>query len=134
MGYLSGSITHNNDFKLIMPNIIRAMKKHSNLYLQVVGLLDVPDEMLEFKDRIIFSHFVDWTKLPMLIRSIDINLAPLEQSIFNEAKSENKWTEAALVKIPTIASDVGAFKSQIVDGKTGLLCKTKKIGMKSWKS
>lgn len=126
MGYLSGSITHNNDFKLIMPNIIRAMKKHSNLYLQVVGLLDVPDEMLEFKDRIIFSHFVDWTKLPMLIRSIDINLAPLEQSIFNEAKSENKWTEAALVKIPTIASDVGAFKSQIVDGKTGLLCKTKK--------
>ena len=47
MGYLSGSITHNNDFKLIMPNIIRAMKKHSNLYLQVVGLLDVPDEMLE---------------------------------------------------------------------------------------
>ena len=48
------------------------------------------------------------------------------RSIFNEAKSENKWTEAALVKIPTIASDVGAFKSQIVDGKTGLLCKTKK--------
>ncbi len=126
IGYLSGSITHNDDFKLIMPNIIKAMKRHSNLYLQIVGLLDIPNEMLEFKDRIISSPFMDWIKLPTLIRSIDINLAPLEQSKFNEAKSENKWTEAALVKIPTIASDVGAFKSQIKDGETGLLCKTKK--------
>ena len=126
IGYLSGSITHNDDFKLIMPNIIKAMKNHSNLYLQVVGLLDIPDEMKEFEDRIITSPFMDWTKLPMLIRSIDINLAPLEQSTFNEAKSENKWTEAALVKVPTIASDVGAFKSQIEDGKTGFLCKNKK--------
>ena len=27
MGYLSGSITHNDDFKLIMPSIIKALKK-----------------------------------------------------------------------------------------------------------
>ena len=58
-----------------------------------------------------------------VIASIDINLAPLEESLFNEAKSENKWTEAALTKIPTIASDVGAFKSEIQDEVTGVLCK-----------
>ena len=27
MGYLSGSITHNDDFKLIMPSIIKLLKK-----------------------------------------------------------------------------------------------------------
>ena len=122
IGYLSGSITHNDDFKLIMPTIIKLLKKYDNVYLQIVGLLDLPDEMQEVKDKVLTSPFIDWKELPKLIRSIDINLAPLEDTIFNEAKSENKWTEAALVKIPTVASNVGAFKDAIENGKTGLLC------------
>lgn len=126
IGYLSGSITHNDDFKLIMPSIVEVLKKYENVYLKIVGLLDLPPEMVEVKDKVITSPFIDWKELPKLIRSVDINLAPLEDTIFNEAKSENKWTEAALVKIPTIASNVGAFKSEIMDGKTGLLCDNKK--------
>lgn len=122
IGYLSGSITHNDDFKLIMPSIVNVLKKYDNVYLEIVGLLDLPEEMQDVKDKIITAPFMDYRDLPKLIRSIDINLAPLEDTIFNEAKSENKWTEAALVKIPTIASNVGAFKSQIVNEKTGLLC------------
>ena len=126
LGYLSGTITHNDDFKLIMPSIIHVLRKYDNVYLQIVGLLDLPDEMQDLKHKVITSPFMDWKELPKLTRSIDINLAPLEDSIFNEAKSENKWTEAALVKIPTVASNVGAFKSQIIDGKTGFLCSDEK--------
>lgn len=126
IGYLSGTITHNDDFKMIMPTVVKLLKKYDNLYLQIVGLLDLPKEMEEVKDKVLTSPFVDWKELPKLIRSIDINLAPLEDSIFNEAKSENKWTEAALVKIPTVASNVGAFKDAIEDGKTGLLCNDEK--------
>ena len=122
IGYLSGSITHNDDFKLIMPSIINVLKKYNNVYLEIVGLLDLPDEMKDVEHKVITAPFMDYRELPQLIRSIDINLAPLEDTIFNEAKSENKWTEAALVKIPTIASNVGAFKSQVVNEKTGLLC------------
>lgn len=122
IGYLSGSITHNDDFKLIMPAIVKILKEYKNVYLKIVGLLDLPNEMNEVKNKIITSPFVDYKELPRLIRSIDINLAPLESSIFNEAKSENKWTEAALVKIPTIASNTGAFKTEIMDNKTGILC------------
>lgn len=125
IGYLSGSITHNDDFKLIMNSVVKILKEYDNVYLKIVGLLDLPKEMEDVKDKIITSPFVDYKKLPELIRSIDINLAPLEDTIFNEAKSENKWTEAALVKIPTIASDVGAFKSQIINNKTGILCDNK---------
>ncbi len=110
LGYLSGSITHNPDFELILPVLTKIMDKYKNVYLKVVGILDIPQELDKYKERIIVSPFVDWEKLPELIASIDINLAPLEESLFNEAKSENKWMEAALVKVPTIASDIGAFK------------------------
>lgn len=95
------------------------MEKYPTLELHVVGELDVPKEMEPYRSRIVARPFVDWKKLPQLIASLDINLAPLEQSIFNEAKSENKWVEAALVKVPTVASDVGAFARMIEDGQTG---------------
>lgn len=124
MSYLSGSITHNDDFKMILPVVQRLMKEHDNLYLKVVGLLDIPEELQEFKSRILTAPFVSWLELPNIIASIDINLAPLEESIFNEAKSENKWTEASLCKTVTVASNFGAFKTCIRDGVDGLLCDT----------
>lgn len=124
IGYLSGSITHNPDFDLIKPAILRLMSEHSNVYLEVMGYLDLPEEFEPFKRRIIKKKFSDWRKLPKIIADLDVNLAPLAPSIFNEAKSENKWTEAALVNTLTIASDLGAFSEVIEDGKTGLLAKT----------
>ena len=131
MGYFSGSITHNSDFELIMPTIIDLLKKHDNLYLKIVGILDLPSEMEVVKDKVLVAPFCDWEKLPELVHSVDINLAPIENTIFNEAKSENKWTEAALVKVPTVASNVGAFKAAIQNGKTGLLCTTEKEWLNS---
>lgn len=130
MGYFSGSITHNSDFELIMPTIVNLLKKYDNLYLKIVGLLDLPKEMECVREKILVSPFCDWQELPELIRSVDINLAPLESTIFNEAKSENKWTEAALVKVPTVASNVGAFKVAIENNETGILCGTEK----SWQT
>ena len=122
MGYLSGSITHNADFEMILPAIVHIMKKYSNVYLKVVGELDLPEELQLFKERIVTAPFVEWQALPEIIASLDINLAPLEMTIFNEAKSENKWVEAALCKVPTIASNIGAFKECIENGITGVLC------------
>lgn len=122
LGYLSGSITHNPDFELIKDAILRVMEEHNNVYLRVVGLLDIPKEFEKYKDRVLNTEFVDWQKLPEIIRSLDINLAPITKSIFNAAKSENKWTEASLCKVITLASNYGAFKTSIVDGKTGILC------------
>lgn len=124
LGYFSGSITHNDDFKLILPAIVKLMKNYSQTELHIVGLLDIPEDLKEFSDRIVAHPFVEWEKLPELIASVDINLAPLEENIFNEAKSENKWIEAALVRVPTIASDLGAFNRMIEHNTTGVLCNT----------
>lgn len=121
-GYFSGSITHNQDFEMILPSIVKCMSKFDNFYLSIVGELDIPKELETYKDRIIVNSFVDWTELPELVASVDINLAPLCDTLFNKAKSENKWTEASLVKVVTIASNVGAFQKVINDGETGVLC------------
>ena len=126
IGYLSGSITHNADFELIMPTIKEIMGKYSNVYLKVVGLLDVPKDLEEYSNRILSVPFMSWMELPKIIASLDINLAPLEDSIFNKAKSENKWVEAALCKVPTVASNIGAFHEMIHNGEDGFLCSTEK--------
>lgn len=126
LGYFSGSITHNDDFQLILPLIVSLLKQYSNLKLYLVGELDLPKELRPYKKQIKISPFVDWQNLPWLISSVDINLAPLCENVFNEAKSENKWAEAALVKVPTIASNLGALKKMIQDGETGYLCSNEK--------
>lgn len=122
IGYFSGSITHNDDIELILPVLSKVMEKHENAHLYFVGELDIPAELESFRDRIHSMPFVDWKELPGLIAGVDINIAPLCGTVFNAAKSENKWVEAALVKVPTIASRVGAMEHMISDGETGLLC------------
>ncbi len=126
LGYLSGSITHNPDVELIKPVLIRLMRKYDFLKLKLIGEISIPDEFKEFQDRIVFAPFMSWENLPKVIASLDINLAPLEKSIFNEAKSENKWVEAALCQVVTVASDIGAFHTMIHNREDGFLCKNEK--------
>ena len=121
IGYFSGSISHNENFELIKPAIMQLLKKYSNVQLHIVGILDIPKDMKPFENQIVTHDYVDWDKLPVLISEVDINLAPLVDSIFNRAKSEIKWIEAALVKVPTVASKIGAFSDMVIDGETGLL-------------
>ena len=126
IGYFSGSLTHNDDFLLVLPALSEVMRENPNVELHICGELELPKELKGLKAQIVTHPFVDWKKLPQLIAEIDINIAPLEESVFNEAKSENKWVEAALVKVPTIASNVGAFARMIQNDNTGILCTTEK--------
>lgn len=130
IGYFSGSITHNENFNLIKNDLLQLMNDFNNVELHLVGHIDLPKEFIIYKDRIVLHDYVDWKELPKLISQVDINLAPLKKSIFNEAKSEIKWIEAALVKVVTVASNIGAFKDMIQDGKTGVLCEDNQWFMK----
>ena len=123
IGYFSGSISHNENFELIKPAIKEVLDNYPFVELHIVGHLDIPQDMKPYTQRIIVHDYVDWKTLPQLISQVDINLAPLVESVFNRAKSEIKWIEAALVKVPTIASHIGAFADMMIDGQTGLLAK-----------
>lgn len=88
-----------------------------------MGILELPVELKLFASQIQMEGFVDYQKLPERIASVDINLAPLTDTIFNRAKSENKWVEAALVQTVTAASNLGAFAEMVQDGEDGVLCR-----------
>ena len=125
IGYFSGTVTHNADFEMIQPALTRVMDENPEVRLLLMGKLDLPKDLEPYVARIIQKPFADWETLPEIIAGVDINLAPTEQSIFNEAKSENKWVEAALVKVATVASRIGAFEEMIQDGVTGFLASDK---------
>ena len=122
IGYFSGSITHNSDLFMIKSVLIKILKEFKNVQILLMGELNYPDYLKDFHSKVIFHKFIDWRNLPEIISNVDINIVPLENNIFNSAKSENKWVEASLVKVPTIVSNVGIFKQIIKHNETGLLC------------
>lgn len=122
LGYFSGSATHNKDWLLIEDAVIKVMKSNDNVELLLVGVLETGSKLLEFGHRVRIMSFVDWRLLPKLLRSIDINLMPLENELFHKCKSENKWMEAGLVGVPTIASRNSELDSVLEDGKNVIFC------------
>lgn len=122
IGYFSGNITHDQDFEMVLPAIVRLMETYDNVRLCLVGEITLPEELKQFRERVVINKLVEWERLPELISTVDINIAPLVDTLFNRAKSENKWVEAALVRVATVASNTGAFARMIKDGNTGILC------------
>lgn len=123
LGYFSGSTTHNDDFESIKDVLISIMKENINIHLLVAGQIELPVEFNSVKNQVERFEFVSWKELPHLLMKADINLMPLENTIFHACKSENKWMEAALVNVPTIASWNNELGTIIQDGVDGFLCK-----------
>ena len=72
-------------------------------------------------ERIPFCSFAHY--LGFLAES-DISIAPLEDYIFNEAKSNIKYLEASILGIPSVCSARASFRQVITPGENGYLCNT----------
>jgi hypothetical protein len=79
----------------------------------VVGDFDQAQfpEFTPFVDRLDQRPFVEWTRLPAEISRVDINLIPLVLNPFTEAKSDLKYYEAAVLKIPSVATLTEFFRA-----------------------
>ena len=122
IGYFSESFSNYSDFEMIKSALLKILKEFKQV--QILLMVDnyFPDYLNEFSSQIIFKKFIDWRKMPEIIANIDINIVPLQNNSFNYAKSEMKWVEVSMVKVPTIASNLGIFKEVINHNETGLLC------------
>lgn len=131
LGYAAGTKTHQRDFKVIAPVLLRILKayKHASLVLfrdkQGEPLVDL-DEMGEgWADLVTSIEWRPFSPIHELVNEVarfDVNLAPLElEQRRCQAKSELKFFEAALVDVPTIASPTAPFQEAIKDGITGFL-------------
>lgn len=125
LGYASGTPTHNRDFALIQPVLRGLLGRYPNVRLALAGHLTAQYEWGESAKQVQRIPFVPWQKLPEVLSTFSVNLAPLRvDNPFSHSKSEIKFMEAALLGIPTVASPTQAFQHAITSGNNGYLART----------
>ncbi|MCP1203153.1 glycosyltransferase [Acetobacter oryzoeni] len=119
--YGSGTRTHDADFRLAATGILAAMQVDTRLTLHIIGDLTLPSEFDAMGDRVQTQTGLDYAAYMKLLAQADITIAPLEPTIFNDAKSNIKFLEAAVLSLPVICSPRDAFMQIVQDGKNGLV-------------
>lgn len=122
IGYFSGTPTHRKDFAIARGALGRLLDRHDHVRVRIAGYLDhVSEELLRHEDRVGTLPFTDFLNLQRLIAAVEVNIAPLQQQVFSNCKSDLKYFDAAAVGVPTIASPTFALSSAIEHGRNGLL-------------
>ena len=122
IGYFSGTATHSGDFAIATEALATVMKERPRVRLRIVGDLDLTGTPLEaFADRMETRQAVDFLNLQRFISATEININPLQDTVFHNCKSELKYFDAAAVKVPTLASPTFAYRQAIEDGYNGRL-------------
>lgn len=123
-----GSNTHEDDWRMVIPAIDRVLMERENVRLAIWG--SVPSIMEEYsekdhwKGRVEFQsgrHSDDFFRSLGENLVADIGIAPLQDTWFNQAKSNIKFIEYSLAGVPVIASDVSPYSGSISNGVDGFL-------------
>ncbi|WP_209542229.1 glycosyltransferase [Variovorax sp. 1615] len=124
IGYGSGSRTHDGDFGIVASALLAVMQRHPQVRLAIHGPLELPAPFRRFADRVFQIPFLQGDDYLRALASWQISIAPLEDSLFNEAKSNIKFIEAAILGVPSICSGTAPFREAIEHGRTGLIADT----------
>jgi len=119
--YGSGTKTHDIDFLSASEAVYNVLSKRPNVKLRIIGELNIESRFDRFSDRIERFQFTTFAGYLEKVAGADISIAPLEQTVFNDAKSNIKFLEASVLGLPSVCSPVDAFRSAIIDGETGFL-------------
>ena len=122
--YGSGTRTHDADFALAAPAIERLMRAHPALRLRIIGDLTLPNALHRFGTRVEALAGTNYRDYLRLLSEADIATAPLEATLFNDAKSNIKFQEAAILGLPCVASPRAAFADIMVQDRNGLLAES----------
>ena len=121
IAYGSGTKTHDADFLVVANPLLSVLRARPNVRLRVIGVLNLPIEFDDVEDQIerfpLSSYDIYLTRLSQC----DINIAPLEDTVFNDAKSNIKYLEASILNVSSVCSPRAAFRTSIQHGNTGYL-------------
>lgn len=123
--YGSNTLAHKDDFVniLLEPLLTIADTYLDSIEIYLVGTFVFDDDLLTSRKNIfLIDGGLDLNTYWDLLRKMDINLAVLRSYPATDCKSEIKWLEAALFKIPSIVSNTATYSEVIENGKTGFLC------------
>jgi glycosyltransferase involved in cell wall biosynthesis len=121
VAYGSGTKTHDTDFRQAAPALLRLLQARPQVTLRIIGELTLPAAFEAFAARIETVPPVPYGQYLALLGDSDITIAPLEPSVFNDAKSNIKFLEAAILGVPSVCSPRAQFVSILRHGRNGYL-------------
>lgn len=118
--YFPGTKSHDRDFRVLRRPLENFINDNENISLTIVGplntTLNIRNKQLNIFDKVPFNLYEQFVK------DSTVNLAPLEDTIFNDCKSALKAIEAGAFGTPTIFSmneDASRFSdSSVLIAKT----------------
>ena len=127
IGWISSG-SHFSDLPIIEDVMQEIMDKYKNVEFHFAGMSwdkVARDQFFHHIGVRSYKQFPRWYSE----KGFDIAIAPLKDTQFNQAKSNIKYLEAAMLEIPIVASDVEPYRS-IQHGKTGFLASSREHWMK----
>lgn len=121
IGYFSDPDTQGREFAVVEKLLAEMMQKYPQVHLVLCGVSGTA-RLDGYQERITKLPFADWRKLPEAVANTDICLMPLPDTRYYACRPENRWMEAALVKVPVILSANEEMRRVIRDGENGILC------------
>jgi len=130
----AGSNTHSKDLEIVSNVVEQAVEKYPNVNYVTSGW----DGRYKIRDKEKYAFYDAFLNLPIerrihfewsdyphrvckYMKHFDIGLAPLLDNEFNKAKSNVKFLEYSMCKIPTIASDIEAYNNGVEKNPTILI-------------
>jgi O-antigen biosynthesis protein len=121
IGYGSGTRTHDADFAVATPALLHILERYPQVHLTIYGPLTLDAQFERFNSRVLRVAFLNAEDYYRSLARLDINLAPLESSIFNDAKSNIKFIEASVFGVASVCTPAAEFRSIIHHGRNGML-------------
>ncbi|CAM4340822.1 Glycosyltransferase involved in cell wall bisynthesis [Corallococcus soli] len=125
IGYGSGTRTHDADFTIAADAILAVMERHANVRLAIHGFLELPKDFERVSERVFRIPFLDADDYLRALASWQISIAPLEPTVFNDAKSNIKFIEASIFRVPAVCSGAGPFREIVEHGRNGMIATTR---------
>lgn len=117
-----GSMGHTKDVQRLAPVLLDWMASRPQARLAIRG----PKQFKDFfahapKDRFRFEElgsFEDWERF---MRSLDVGLAPLQDTMFNRSRSDAKFLEYAAYGVVAVTQRLEPYQNTVRHGETGFL-------------
>lgn len=126
-GYM-GTSSHAQDLLMILPAIKEILLKHKNVRFEIVGVMEQQEvdfyfkgfnvKLLETNGNVEYPKFMKWMGQHL---HWDFAIAPLEDNVFTNCKSDIKLLDYGIFKIPSVFSKMPVYEESIKHKSNGFL-------------
>jgi glycosyltransferase involved in cell wall biosynthesis len=120
----AGSDNHRDNLALLRGALEPVLRAHPEVRLLEAGALDLLPHVDAPPEQLVHLGTLPFPVFPLLLRQMDVVLAPLVDEPFNGCKSNIRCMTAGLVGAPVVASPVGAYAAYVRDGENGFLARS----------